>query len=190
MINERRIKEAVDHGRIESAGREKRCGWTCDTVKEAIADVEAIKATGRKAHWHQDRHPTSGVLPDVHVTFFDPVAEYMQPYSLICRVMDEVNHWRFGSLFQAKNEGTSATYIIGWETGEVWFPTIQENTWSDEWHLADANLTARCLELNAEFNPFSYDYKKIRRRVEDALRKSNSKQELLEIAAVLKVKLI
>jgi hypothetical protein len=103
--------------------------------------------------------------------------------------MNEVNHWRFETLFQAKEEGTSATYIIDWTTGNVWFPTIHENTWSGGWHRAEPGMAGECLDLNIDFNPLIYDYSKIRRRIEDALRKTSQRQLLLECAKTLGVKL-
>ena len=107
MSIEKKIENAIQHGRLENSGQVKRCGWICDTVAEAQYDVDAIKITRRKAWWHQNTHPTAGIVDGVHVTFFDPVESYVKPYSMICRVMNEVNHWRFGSIFEAKSEGTA-----------------------------------------------------------------------------------
>ncbi len=112
--------------------------------------------------------------------------------SLVCRVMGEVHEEKYASLWEAKKSGTSATHIINWDTSEVWYPTIYENTWEGDWHIASPKLAAETLHSATKDGlcPFDYDFPKIRRRIEDRLRKGASESELYEIALTLNVKLI
>ena len=86
-------------------------------------------------------------------------------------------------------EPTSACYIINWHTGEVFSPVVEDNTFYGEFEHASPTLTGTLLEQHKEHNPLEFDYKKIRRRVEDALRKTDNNAILLEMARRLKAKI-
>jgi hypothetical protein len=113
-------------------------------------------------------------------------------YTVICRIMGcEVQEEKFDNLGEAKKVATSATHIIDWVENTVLLPTIYENMWYGQWHRPKAKVEARFLEAATAdgLNPNTYDWIKIRRRVEDALRKSNDHSKLLRIALELGVKL-
>jgi hypothetical protein len=114
----------------------------------------------------------------------------LKTITVICRVMGKVESWSFHNIYEAKANGSSATHIINWGTGEVWYPTIYENTWDGGWHIANPDLAAETIALAETdgLNPLTWDYTKIRRRTEDTLRKAGN-QAILECAYALGVKI-
>lgn len=83
----------------------------------------------------------------------------------------------------------SGCHVINFLTGEVFSPVgIVGNMWWGEYDLAPPQEAARLLILHRDSNPMEFDYVKIRRRVEDALRKTSDQSILLEMARRLGVK--
>ena len=96
----------------------------------------------------------------------------------------------FNSVPEAHRDGvTSAVRIIDWERGEVHVPIVEENTWHGDWALASPERAAALMKKHEVDNPMSFNYTKIRRRVEDALRKTQDEGLILETALRLGVKI-
>lgn len=106
---------------------------------------------------------------------------------VIITCLDEVlsEHETIEDAWQA--EPTSACRVIDFETGQVWSPIIEENTWWGNWKIASPEITGGLLEKFRKSNPLLFNYAEIRRKTIDALRKTKNYAVVLEIARRLNV---
>jgi len=96
----------------------------------------------------------------------------------------------FDHLSEFIEEISSMTNWVDWKELKVYYPDIMDNTWHTGDYKSPADRVAKDLERFERYNPYTMDYTKIRRRVEDALRKTSKPEKIIECALALNVKLV
>ena len=96
----------------------------------------------------------------------------------------------FDHTYEFIEDASSMTSWIDWKELKAYYPDIIDNVWNTGDYKSPVNKVAKDLERFKQYNPYTMDYTKIRRRVEDALRKTDRKEKIIECALTLNVKLV